>query len=168
MDTSPRYFTTKNVLTTPMLGDTSITLIQNQKSGFGAIIAESCYQDSWRSNLYFERVAWFRANKFGFRVTGFHQAEACEHLGRYGVKHVSTGLFFPNLSKLPHQTIFLSQREYGRLQRLLKMGKGTQAFHKVQQYFGNLPGFQAAGNTLTTPPDYSEIEPAPELLVGMS
>ena len=159
MSTLCQFYSETKVLTTPLIGDASITLIENGPSFFGVLLAESCCQDSWRPTLFLEGVTWFRASRHEFLFGQFGLVSLAHEQNLHTIRHEMTGKLFPNLSAIPHRTIFISAYDCNRLQRLPNIGKGSYFFRNIQHQFGVLPGFSAGDNRLSTPKGYAEVVP---------
>ena len=163
MQTLARYYSeSAQSLVTPLIGDSSITLVENGPHFFGALLADSCYQNSWSPHLYLEGVIWFRASRHGFKFARVGAVSLTTDDGLSVIEHVSSGKLLPNLSAVPHRTIFFTTYEHHRLERVLELNRGSFFFSSMQRHFGHLPGFNSEGNTLTTPNGYAEIPPEEE------
>ncbi len=160
METLARYYSeTAQSLVTPLVGDSSITLVENGPRFFGALLAESCYQNSWTPHLYLEGVIWFRASRHGFAYSRIGTVSLSMDDSVSVIQHVATGKLLPNLSAMPHRTIFFTTYEHHRLERVLDLNRGSFFFSSMQRHFGNLPGFACRDNALTSPAGYAEIPP---------
>lgn len=160
LETHARYYSeTAQKLTTPLIGDPSLTLVESGPYFLGALLAESCYQDSWSPKLFLQGVIWFRANHHNFVYARIGDVSLALEDGLSIVQHEQSGKLIPNLSTIPHRTIFFTTYEHHRLERVLDLNKGSFFFSSMQRHFGHLPGFAARDNALTTPTGYAEIPP---------
>src|SRR5437868_10396781 len=100
MDARVRYFSESQCLATPLVGDPSVTLLENGPQYFGVLLAQGCYQDSWTPTLYLEGVTWFRASRHSFLYGHIGSVRMCEEEGLSLARHERTQSMLPNLSAM--------------------------------------------------------------------
>jgi hypothetical protein len=159
MPTQVQYYQKSTQLTTPLVGDPVLAVIENSPHGFGALLAEGCYEDSWSDRLFVESLTWFRATRHRYAFVRLAQATFCTVDGYSAIYHRPSQKYLPNFSQIAHRLLFVSWDECHSLQANLKAGYGKVFFASVQSHFGGLPGFAATKNEFTTPDGYADVEP---------
>ena len=148
------------LLTTPLVADPSITLIENGPDHFGILLARGCTQSSWGNALFLNEATWFRASAKDFKISAYKKICLSEKDGLCAASDTDSVNVFPIPSRVPYVTLFLPGETYEHLHKFLDHGKGSQLFRFVQKNFGPLPGFKAMGNGLETPKGYAEARQA--------
>ena len=164
MQTASLLYASGRLLTTPLVGDPSVTLIENGPLFFGVLLARACTQPAWGNALFLEEVIWFRASRQDFKTSSHRRVCLSKKENVFCASDVDQLKAFPIPSTLPYATLFLEDQTLEHLERVLSEGRGSSLFSFAQANFGRLPGFQAQGQTLVTPLGYAELETTLPLL----
>ena len=163
MQTATQLYADARVLTAPLIGDASITLIENWPEHCGVLLAASCWQQSWSSTLHLEEALWVRYSRRACTIRKIARVALMPWEGFFGAMDSDAGLFLPNLSVRPFCTVFLPAQDFQFQHAHLGEAFDAPFFRFVQAHFAGLPGFAARENALTAPDDYAMLEPPAEL-----
>ena len=154
MLTSVQLFRHDRKLTACALGEPSITLVRND-SDFGLLLSGGVHEDSFRSRLYLDEVAYLRVRGKEWCYVDFDSVAIFREGGVWFAQDTASGRYFPNPSHRPYHVIFISFAEFRSLQNAQAEGLAFPVFEFAQEQFGRLHGFSFRANSLETPDDYA-------------
>ena len=163
MQTATQLYSNKEVLTTPYVGDPSLTLVENWSEHCGVLLASSCEQPSWSPTLKLEEVLWVRFSRRTCTIRKLARIALMPWEKNFGALDCESGLFLPNMSIRPFCTVFLAEQDFELQQMHLQEEFAIPFFRFLQAQFAPLPGFASRPNALTSPGDYAMLEPPAEL-----
>jgi len=142
------------------LADPCAVLIENTDSHFGLLLAESCGLEACPPDFLLQNVFYFRASREAVKPRNCARVLLMRTDGIFIARDTESGDVLPNCSERAYVVSYLSQGDREELLWHVNRGRESFMFRWAQQRFGNLPGFEAHDNALTSPSDYASISPA--------
>ncbi|MCW8131158.1 MAG: hypothetical protein KIS92_12485 [Planctomycetota bacterium] len=161
--TAAQLYAVDRALTNPLVGDPSVTMLENDRAYCGVLLAASCWQQAWSPILHLEGVTWIRFERCAYAYTVLSQVALMAWDGAFGAMDSRAGRFLPNMSARPFATKFVPLADYELQGAHLQEGLGGAVFRFVQSHFADVPGFSTRENALTSPEDYARIVPPADL-----
>lgn len=159
MQTAMKLFSREAKPVAITLGDPCAVLIENSEHHFGLLLAESCGLAACPPDFLLENVFYFRASRNAVQRRNCEQIQLTRSGEIFIAKDLESGDVLPNCSERAYVVSYLSNADREELLLQVSCGRESLLFRWAQQRFGNLPGFEARDNALTSPPDYANIPP---------
>lgn len=149
----PSLFRHATALTTVGIHEPCLALIRNDRV-FNLLIARQA--ELTQEGLVLEQATWFSSRGANHCFETLPKVQLFQ--GRDGIWHAlvpSCNKLIRQSSRIPYCVVFIDKRKYQALMRAVASADSAAVFVCARDHFGHLPGFDAGGDVLISPPGYA-------------